>query len=303
MRLRSAYTLILFSKLPQGFNIPFRLELEDGTFEISEVDEEGEHATVIIERSVNPENLSIRTGLQPFDGGEPDRGISVSEKSTLSEFLSRVVNILSFLTDIPLRYSHKLGQDRLVAETEADHIILQKLGTEDVFQETSVSISVRTFSMGKVSEQDLQFLMARDVGLALYAQARLVQQPVSVFREYWRILESAFGTKDSDLIDLLSEYRPAQQMDFTNNELRSLLVLRGRASHAESRSGIKEYQFVTEEVSRLLPRLKCLVEQVILTKKTWGIQTLETEQLARLDAFINSEGSPVLIRYLSSEDW
>ena len=45
-----------------------------------------------------------------------------------------------------------------------------------------------------------------------------------------------------------------------------------------------------------LPRLKNLVERVILTKKSWGYPTRAVEELARLQGYVGSNGEHVISR-------
>jgi hypothetical protein len=58
-------------------------------------------------------------------------------------------------------------------------------------------------------------------------------------------------------------------------------ALRGRASHAQARAkvGKQELIEVERECIRALPRLKTLVERVILTKKSWGYPTVGVHEL------------------------
>ena len=154
----------------------------------------------------------------------------------------------------------------------------------------------QTFSLPRVDDQTLDALARKEAGMALYAEALLLQEPIGTFREFWKVLESAFAAKDAQLIRCLSEYTPAEQLGFTQTELRGLHTLRGRASHAESRYGLDEHESVLAETSSRLARLKCLAEQVILTKKTWGVRTTECERLAPVSAFIDANGGEVLIR-------
>ena len=74
------------------------------------------------------------------------------------------------------------------------------------------------------------------------------------------------------------------------------MILRGRASHAESKSGIRELRDVITETRNALPRLKNLAEQVILTKKTWGIPTQDIERLARLTSHAGPYTGPEIVK-------
>lgn len=296
MRLNLAYTLKFLSKPPLGLNVPLKIEIQEKVFRIEEFDENKLQASAFVECSIDADSLYLRVGEKPIDGSEPNREIDVPERGELSHFLTVMVNIISFLIDVPLRISHRIGYDQLIAESEEDHLKLESLGTSQIYQHISMSMSVRSVSLSTLTDDALEKLFQKELGVALYRQALLLQEPIGAYREFWKILESAFGTKDNELIQLLSEYKPAIQLGFTQEELKKLLILRGRASHAESRSGINEHQFVNSQISKVLPRLKCLVEQVIVTKKTWGTPTLEIERIADISGFIKEDGTPVLIK-------
>jgi hypothetical protein len=297
MRLRQSYTLGLMAGLPEGFQLPFTLEIGEMRFEIPDRSETRDDVlSAYVESNVNPANLAVRTGPQPLSGGDPQRAIHCPEESDLSAYAHVIATLLSFLTDIPIRLSHKLGGDSLIAESDEDIEALQGLGTNQVFDSLHGIPSLRSFSLPTISYESIKKMIGKEVGLALYSQALQMSNPVGTFREYWKVLESAFGRKDDELIELISKYDPAIQLGFDKEELRVLHVLRGRASHAESSAGIAEYRHVKRETSSKLARLKGLVEQVLVTKKTWGIPTVETDRIARLQGFIDSEGSIVLLR-------
>jgi len=46
----------------------------------------------------------------------------------------------------------------------------------------------------------------------------------------------------------------------------------------------------------LLPRLKCLVEQVIVTKRTWGAKALEADRVAPLLGYVGPDNSIVIFK-------
>jgi hypothetical protein len=85
-------------------------------------------------------------------------------------------------------------------------------------------------------------------------------------------------------------------MEFDRDELRELHTLRGRASHAESRSGVHELEHVERECGARLARLSCLAERVILTKRSWGYPTTAVEELSPLLAYVRREGRVVYIQ-------
>ncbi len=108
------------------------------------------------------------------------------------------------------------------------------------------------------------------------------------------MLEAAFARDGDKLVDLLAQYQPAQQMGFDRDELRALLILRGRASHAQSKAGLRELVAVEHECGNRLTRLKNLAERVILTKKDWGYPTLATDELTPLRAYMGRQGEQII---------
>jgi hypothetical protein len=128
---------------------------------------------------------------------------------------------------------------------------------------------------------------------------------VAQFREFWRVLESAFGVLDEELVAAVTNFPPAQAMEFRADELRQLLILRGRASHAASKGEVHELTRVERECSQRLPRLKNLAERVIATKATWGYPTAGVNELLPLTAYIGPPGGPdfvIIKRNASSSD-
>ena len=296
MKFRATYTLSFLAKLPDGFDRHLTLDLEGKTFKLTEWNDAERRATAIIETPVNRDTLSIQTGRKPLDGSAPTKGIAVPERINVGRLLPRVLHILSFLTDIPIRYAYKLGGDSLVAESSDDAEFLDSFETQRIHLEATSTPSTRSFSLPSVDTETLKSLATKELGLALYAQALLIQEPIAAYREFWKLLESAFGATDKKLICYLSDFAPAQQLGFTSDELRQLHTLRGRASHAASRSGVEEHRSVFAETTRRLPRLKCLAERIILTKKMWGIRATGTDVLTSLTGYIDANNGIVLIK-------
>ena len=112
-----------------------------------------------------------------------------------------------------------------------------ELGGRDPFVdlrgELSIASPVRHSDQPATIEQSW---LTRGRTLALRRRDYL-SAPIGRFREFWRVLESAFGQKDAELLDSLAEFRPAIHLGFALEELRQLQILRGRASHAETQLG------------------------------------------------------------------
>src|SRR5215203_2827841 len=95
---------------------------------------------------------------------------------------------------------------------------------------------------------------------------------------------------------VLPTTRPAQAMRFSRRELKRLLVLRHRASHAASKPGVDQLIKVERACSERVGRLKSLVERVIWTKRSWSYPTTNVEVLAPLQSYIGPEGEVVYLQ-------
>jgi hypothetical protein len=96
------------------------------------------------------------------------------------------------------------------------------------------------------------------------------------------------------LVALLADYPPARDLGFTEKELHDLLVLRGRVSHAATKGGIRELAGARAAVILKLDRLKCLVERVLTTKRSWGSPTHGVDELSPLGGYFDSDGGAVI---------
>ncbi len=265
-----------------------------------------ENLRLVLERSVDPTALELvtETGMYrelPDGSQEPLPAVQLRRDQGLDNVLvSDVASILSFLTDVPLLLSSRMEEDRFVAEDDADLATLEAWGTDRVHSEVYGLVGLRSFPRVRVTPELAQALLPRRTGLHLYADALKLGSEVAQFRELWRILESAFGIQDDKLVALLADYPPAQVMGFDAEELRSLQVLRGRASHAVSGAGLSELLTVTRQCLDSLPRLKNLAERVILTKASWGTPTLGVNELLPLAGYVgrtnSSAGQSLTIR-------
>ncbi len=294
MKYRSIYSFSFVSSLPEEVNIPFQHEFGSIKFRINEIDERRQYATGFVEETIDPKELCLSGERTTLAGTTIGPRLIVPGTPALGDAVLRMVERLSFLTDTPIRHSRILHLDELVPENQEDETYLDSFGTRDIHHETSITMSIRTFTWSDLREDFFDKLGEKDAGLALYAQALLEQEPVGQFRDLWKVLESGFGVQNEELIGCLSKYEPTQQLGFSEPELKSLLVLRGRASHASSRAGIEDIKIVNREVTEKMPRLKCLVEQLLLTKKSWGFKTQATDRLARVASYISADGSLIL---------
>jgi nitrogen-specific signal transduction histidine kinase len=95
---------------------------------------------------------------------------------------------------------------------------------------------------------------------------------------------------------LLTGYAPTSQLAFDKKELKGLHVLRGRASHAESRVGIEELVDVERLVSDQPPRLKKLVERVIATEKPGANPAVALTRCCLVKVTLAPDGEIVVIQ-------
>lgn len=119
---------------------------------------------------------------------------------------------------------------------------------------------------------------------------------VGQLREFWRVLEAAFGVQDDQLVDLVSRCQAALDLEFTRQELREVHTLRGRASHASTRASMtmKELAAVEREASAAVGRLQGLVDALIVRKTNWGIRTVGVDADAPLYPYTRRDGTIVL---------
>lgn len=294
MLLHTVYGVLVPEGKSLGINIPFTLTIDDNT-KASLV----KHKTglrLLIERKIDPSKLVLEKSdkfykVTPAGKKEPIPTLKLVDDEPQETIVSQdILSGLTFITDTPLSLNAPPGENQFVAETAQDRKLLKGFGTSKPSSRASGQVSMRSFNSSMTTET-LLGLMPRRAGLRLYANAIKANLAVAQYRELWRILEAAFGKLNYDLVDLVAQYPPAKQLGFDKPELKRLLVLRGRASHAQSSSGVKELALVDRECSKQLPRLKNLCERVILTKKTWGRQSLATDELLPLDGYIGQDNS------------
>jgi hypothetical protein len=293
MLLRTVYTVSDSGRLDTS-ELPIEVELAPGVRASLEEEERG--LRVVIERQVDASKLEVTTESgwfrdRPDGSREPLPALRIKDDEPPEVVLAGdFVSAITFLSDVPLSLSSRLDQDRFVAETEAEGRLLERLGTDQPYQETVALGRTRTFNP-RLEAGNVAALLDRAAGVRLYAEAMKQGTDVARFRELWRVLESAFQSKDDALIDLLSSFPPVQALQFDESELKDLQVLRGRASHAESKAGVTELMRVEHECGQRMGRLKNLVERVILTKASWGFPTTAVNELAALRAYIGPDGT------------
>lgn len=299
MLLRTVYTVTPGSAGLHSIDLPLEIPLHAGVQ--ASLCEHQDGFRLLVDRSVDSSRIEVisESGWhRELPGGEREplpRLRLADDEAPEHVLVDDVVGALSFLTDVPLSLSHPIQEDRFLPEDDEERKLLERYGTNQPHHETSVRVMSRTFS-AKVDTEGVTALLGRSAGVRLYADAIKLTLDVAKLRELWRVLESAFGRSDDDLVQLLASYPPAQQLGFAPPELRDLLILRGRASHAQSKAGVDELIAVERECGQALPRLKNLAERVILTKRSWGYPTLAVEELARLQAYVDPNGEQVIFQ-------
>lgn len=293
-----------FSVVPDGqldVDMPLTIELDAG---INAAFERQDDASLrlVIERPIDPLVLTVEQ-----NSGIHERRPRGTEREIPALRVPGNENIqaidltaaLTFLTDVPLKVSRPFPPSELIAESAEDIAALDAFGTRQVYAESRALLAIRTFQP-IVDADAIRALIPRTVGLRLYADAIALNSDVATYRELWRILESAFGLQDKPLVDALATYAPARELGFDREELHALMVLRGKASHAATKGGLAEILRVGDLTSERRDRLKCLVERVILTKKTWGARSGGLQELTPARSWVGRDGQIVLRRLASS---
>ena len=258
----------------QGLPIPFRYERDGKIFEITEIDTDGKSGRGFSETTVDPSKLEKIVINHP----EPvEHGIHVPERDELREFVKAVRDAITFSLDVSITTRPTNGQ--LIPETDGDEKKLKGFGTTDLFYETFVNLHQRAFQIDTLTPAMLTKLLDREVGIATLVQAMAMQNPAARYRELWRVLESAFREKSDKLAKLLAQFEPVKKMGFTEEHLHDLTILRHRASHLYSKAGIAEFRRANADVEDVLWITERLAEMVLLTKKNWGSNDLETDSL------------------------
>ena len=293
MRISTEYSFRFSSAEKAKLKLPLAVSLNGITFDLSAMDD-SEQARATVHGPVENSTLTTRQGHESIVDGTSEIYIEVPELQMHDQFLAQMRYFIAFVADAPIQLS--FIRSTLVAESPDDVARLSQLGDRPVYQDFRVIPMGRTFVIRTLSEEQLVALLDNEAGLSLYSSALLAGDPVSEFRELWRLLESAFNAIDDELVLLLAKYPPAMDMEFDEEELRGMLVLRGQASHGKSRKTHAFIKSTFDKVQGKLQRLKCLCEQVLLTKKTWGVATLGVKRLAPITGYIGRNGEIVFIK-------
>jgi hypothetical protein len=299
---------VITSVSPQHLDLDLPLEVEIGESIWASLTEDQGTLRLLVRRRVDNQRLELTkdSGWHrklPDGTEEAIWSVRIQDDDAPEHVLVRdLMSALAFFTDARLSLIQSAGHDRFLPENDDDQNVLARLGSDLRYSAGSARPSIRTFS-APVTSGNIMAVMTpqpRRIGLRIYADALKSGFDASQFRELWRVLESAFQASEAKLVALLSDYRPAQKLGFDKSELEALRILRGQASHAVSKAGLKELVRVERECAEKLPRLKSLVERVILTKKDWGYPTTGVEELTPVQAYVGKDGGVKLIRRLPS---
>lgn len=210
--------------------------------------------------------------------GDPYVLVLLQDDSRETDLVRHFIDAVAFISDAPLSVGRTLD-DRYIPEDSSDRDLLDRLGSDRVYEATQAAFVSRTFYPLQIDEECVEPLLRRKAGLRLYAEALRAQTPAQEFRDLWRVQESAFRLQDDALVATLANFEPAIALGFTKTELKRLSVLRGQASHAKSRLGVDDLVRVEQECRAQMPRVKALAERVILTKKEWGSPSLAVDAI------------------------
>jgi hypothetical protein len=300
MRYITSYSIHPATAL-QGFPESCQFSILGVEVELNISSKDEYRATYKVSIPVEPTGLSVRVGEQPLDGSSPQEGIAVPESKQAVAATLSLTRALTFILDTPLR-NDSLPGGSLISECADDDVVLASLKNRPVFVDLRGEIAIKAPSFEAITPYAMKQLLSKEVGLAIYSDALHISTEIGKFRELWKVLESAFGQKDTALLKSLGNFTPVAELGFDATELKNLHILRGRASHAESSAGLNEYKKISSEVAERLSRLKCLVDQILLTKQSWGNKGTGIDRLADLKTYVREDGMPVLIRPEMPED-
>jgi hypothetical protein len=276
-------------------SLPIEVELGAETTAVLREGKE-DYLTLTLDRRIDPSKVRLEAHsghkVRLADGSHADvPALRVPDNSNVGAI--DVTAAITFLTDVPLAASHGERMGQMVAEDETDRAVIEAWETHHVFLPTTALPQMRSVDV-EVDSEAIESLLPKTVGLRLYADAISLDADVAAYRELWRVLESAFGLQDKDLVDALADYPEARALDFDHAELQSLSVLRGRISHAGSKGGLTELLKVGGEASNRIARLKNLVERVIITKASWGSKGGGVKDAPPIGGYIDVDGRPVV---------
>jgi hypothetical protein len=189
-----------------------------------------------------------------------------------------------------------------IAETDSDRRLLARFGIDRARLPLAASTRVEVADHHPVDERLIAEL-ARRGAVAVYREALRTDTQIGQFRKLWRTLEFAFQAHGTLLVELLAAFPPVVELEFDRQELEELRMLRGKISHAASRSGSAELARSRGDVIGRIGRLWCRVDRVLLTKAE-ASRSLVVDELRPLSAFIDRHGTVSFSPSVADpEDW
>jgi hypothetical protein len=256
---------------------PVRVLLEQSlTVEVTQHDDQAWHMSVT--QVVDPATLTLVTDTGWYRESPDGQRIPLPQLDVPQDVAShrllihQVVDAIAFLFDTPITLSVRPNDHRLLPESDEDGALLRRFGTDRPLSRGSLTLT-SPGGGGEVTADAVTSLLQQHPGTRIYSDAMKTPLVTARFRELWKVLESAFGLADAALVAKLGNYEPIEGL-VDEGELKAWLVLRGRASHAQSRAGIAELAEVERLCQAAVDRLKRVVERVIATKSGWGHPTV-----------------------------
>jgi hypothetical protein len=277
--------------------LPLTVDVDKSRVEVTEDDEAEQRLNVLVDVPVDPSGLrlELNSGMRASEDSDDQLpAIDVPESAVSGVVARQVADAIAFITRCPMTMFGSGEAPELVPDDDADAEALGRLGTRLVYRPLSGRAGV-VMQLPLVAV-NVAAIYERASGIRLYADALRMGTSAGKLREFWRVLEAAFGAKDDELVDLLSRCEAATDMEFTHDELRELLVLRGRASHASSRSRIEEIATVERAATEVVGRLQGLAESIIVRKAEWGIRTVSVDPAAPRFPYARRDGTVVVFQ-------
>lgn len=310
MRLEMSYAARgLWEEGLRKLDLPITTELGPlGRFEVYKEDQSGQvrlgslgpeptpSLTIVGRLSVDPSGMRAEDDvlLTQDSNGEivQAKAIHCPEISQLDEGAGCVSGAIGFALGVPLETMRAFGTDwsnHFIPEDEGDRRLLTRLGTRRVRLSLVSKGEVEIFRKRNIDQDFIQALASRRIPIT-YEAVMGSGGPAVRFRALWRVLEYAFQAHGRDLVELLAHFPPTRELGFDEEELDALRTLRGRLSHAASRSGSTELRRADAEAIGSLGRLWSLVDWIVLTKKEPG-RSLDVEVLEPLVAYVRRDGA------------
>ena len=287
MRVRTTYD-VEPSNVP-ALDLPLDLDVGEGVRALMK--RQGDLLLLVVDYPVDLSALALEpnSGWQDaLPNGERRNIPAVRVSPHAGPGASDVVAALTFLTDVALAFS-LTGPAELVPDTDEDTKLLDEFRTRQVYRETRAQPGMRTFPEVVIDSDAIRALIPKTAGLRLYGDALAGATDEARYRDFWRVLESAFSQQSKQLVNTLASYPPARELGFTKDELQELKELRGGVSHGTTSS---EEAAKSARVRK--QRLKSLVERVILTKESWGTPDLNAEELTPATSWVGPDGRVIL---------